>query len=177
MTYSASQIWKGSYFWVCTSHWLQNFQCRSMLTTPIGVTARVTVCSRTGAHLEITYFLYGPARYQKSLQIWLTWHISTSKITFKDNGIKESVSDKHTKNISAGPNLTRAGGLSNGGQRSCMSDTSCNGNKHRHDRGKNSRTGVSVPRVFVIVREQRRRCQSSSGTHAILMDSASGTGF
>jgi len=32
-------------------------------------------------------------------------------------------------------------------------------------------------RVPLLLLEQRRRCESSNGTHVILMDSASGTGF
>ena len=97
-TYSSpAKSEKASIFWVCTSHWLENFHCHSMLATPIGVTARVAVCSRSGAHFRNYHFSLWTWQYRKLPKYDWQWYISTSKIKFKDYGKKQNVSNKYRK--------------------------------------------------------------------------------
>ena len=99
---STSQIWKGCYFLSLHKSLARKFSlptCHSMLATPIGVTTRMAVCSRSGAHYRNYLFFLWTWQYHYSPQIWLTWYTSTRKITFKDYGKKQNVSNKHTKDI------------------------------------------------------------------------------
>jgi len=97
---------------VCTSHWLENFHCHSMLATPIEVTTRVAVCCRmtSGAHLTNYSRTYYPCerpsteKQQTSLNNYfdITIYISSSEIPVKDYGKKWSVWTKDRRDIVTG---------------------------------------------------------------------------
>jgi len=71
-------------FWVCTSHWLENVYCHSMLATPIRGNNQ---SSRSGAHLRNYLFSLRTWQYQKSLK-YETWQISTIPVKLHVRTIK-----------------------------------------------------------------------------------------